>query len=401
VIPTLEQLRIWLAARENEYLEFKEARGGFHFEKLAKYCAALANQGGGSIVLGVTDRRPRRVVGSAAFENLERTKAGPIERLRLKVEATELTHPDGRVLVFTVPARPLGVPISVDGAYWMRAGEDLVPMTPDMLRTIFDETRPDFSAEMAHRDYRHGGSIFVRQYSRRIEVASPGGLPRITVQNILYTQNPRNRRLADSFARCGLVERAGQGTDRIYEECIKQGKALPDFTHTDAYQVSLTLHGDFVDDGFLQFLHRLHEENIETTTTQDLLVFDRVRRGERVPRELRPWLRRLLKLKVLEPVGRGVGTRYVFAERFLSSASLVLGARPVGRDVRKEALLQHLREKGDNGAKFEDFRQLMPDVARVHIQRLMRELREEGLVESRGETKGSRWFAVVNEAIPG
>ena len=30
----------------------------------------------------------------------------------------------------------------------MRAGEDLAPMTPDMLRRIFDEAGPDFSAEI-------------------------------------------------------------------------------------------------------------------------------------------------------------------------------------------------------------------------------------------------------------
>ncbi|MEJ0038494.1 MAG: ATP-binding protein [Gammaproteobacteria bacterium] len=117
-------------------------------DTLGKYCAALANEGGGSIVLGVTDRRPRRVVGSAVFENLERTKAGLVERLRLRVDATEIHHPDGRVVVFTAPARTIGVPVSAEGAYWMRAGEDLAPMTADMLRAIFDESRPGFSAEV-------------------------------------------------------------------------------------------------------------------------------------------------------------------------------------------------------------------------------------------------------------
>src|ERR1700679_1097600 len=101
--PTSQQLHRWLAAKEDEHLEFKEAKANFHFEKLVKYCAALANEGGGSIVLGVTDKRPRRVVGSQVFTDLERTKAGLIERLRLRIEADEITHPDGRVLVFTAP----------------------------------------------------------------------------------------------------------------------------------------------------------------------------------------------------------------------------------------------------------------------------------------------------------
>ena len=141
------QLEDWLADREHEHLEFKEAKNNFHFEKLVKYCSALANEGGGSIVLGVTDARPRRVVGSSAFPNLERTKAGLVEKLRLRIEARDVLHPHGRVVVFTAPARPLGMPIPVDGGYWMRAGEDLVPMTPDMLRRIFAEAGPDFSAE--------------------------------------------------------------------------------------------------------------------------------------------------------------------------------------------------------------------------------------------------------------
>jgi len=145
---TLQQLQHWLTSREDEHLEFKEAKQNFHFDKLVKYCAALANEGGGSIVLGVTDKRPRKVVGSNVFNDLERTKAGLVERLRLRIDAQELAHADGRVVVFTAPSRPIGVPIAVEGAYWMRAGEDLAPMTPDMLRRIFDEAGPDFSAEV-------------------------------------------------------------------------------------------------------------------------------------------------------------------------------------------------------------------------------------------------------------
>ena len=80
-----QQLQDWLHAREDEHLEFKEAKNNFHFEKLVKYCAALANEGGGSIVLGVNDTVPRKVVGSQVFTDLERTKAGLIEKLRFGV----------------------------------------------------------------------------------------------------------------------------------------------------------------------------------------------------------------------------------------------------------------------------------------------------------------------------
>lgn len=145
---SLDQLQEWMDSKESERLEFKEAKQNFHFEKLVKYCAALANEGGGKIILGINDKMPRRVVGCQAFNQLERTKAGLIDRLRLRIEGEEIAHPGGRVLIFHIPSRSIGAPIQYEGAYWMRGGEDLVAMTPDMLKKIFDEAGPDFSAEI-------------------------------------------------------------------------------------------------------------------------------------------------------------------------------------------------------------------------------------------------------------
>ncbi|MDP2158375.1 MAG: ATP-binding protein, partial [Nitrospirota bacterium] len=145
---TTDELPALLHAAENEHLEFKEAKNHFEFEDLVKYCAAIANEGGGKMVLGVTDVRPRKVVGSQAFINMERTKAGLIQRLHIRVDAAEINHHDGRVVVFTVPSRPIGMPIQYKGAYWMRGGEALMTMTPDLLKRIFDESGPDFSAQI-------------------------------------------------------------------------------------------------------------------------------------------------------------------------------------------------------------------------------------------------------------
>lgn len=125
-------------------MEFKEAKGGYDFETLVNYCVALANEGGGRFVLGVTNAPPRRVVGTKAFEIPERTVGGIFERIHLKVRWHEAAHPEGRVLVFDVPSRPLGQPVHYNGRYLMRAGEELVPMTPDQLKKIIDEGQPDF-----------------------------------------------------------------------------------------------------------------------------------------------------------------------------------------------------------------------------------------------------------------
>ncbi|HVW30388.1 MAG TPA: ATP-binding protein [Polyangiaceae bacterium] len=451
----LSDLVGWMNSKENENLEFKEAKNSFEFDELARYCAALANEGGGRIVLGVTDRPPRRVVGTKAFNVLERTKHGLVERLRVRVDCDELEHPDGRVLVFTVPARPIGMPIECKGAYLMRAGESLVPMTSDRLQSIFAETQPDYSAQVcpgavlgdleiraietfrqgwaqkarrsdlaslevrqlledaellvdggvtyaalallgtqsalgrhlaqaeivfeyrgddssiayqqrkeyrqgflnvhdelwstiglrnelhsyqeglfrhdvpafgeeatreavmnavSHRDYRMPGSVFVKQWPARIEITSPGGFPpEITPENILFRQSPRNRRIAEALARCGLVERSGQGADRMFASSLRDGKLPPDYSSSDPHHVVLCLDGRVRDESFLRFLDRLGQETQKNFRVEDLVVLDAVHRAVEVPDVLRVRIPDLIDLGALERAGR---SKLVLARRF-------------------------------------------------------------------------------------
>src|SRR3972149_5394796 len=144
----VQQLELWMQARESEHFEFKEAKQDYDFEELVKYCVALANEGGGKMILGITDKMPRRVAGARAFNDLARTKAGLADRIRLRMDVEEINHPDGRVLVFHVPSRPIGTPTHYDGRYFMRSGGNLAPMLPDMLKRIFDEAGPDYTAEI-------------------------------------------------------------------------------------------------------------------------------------------------------------------------------------------------------------------------------------------------------------
>ncbi len=147
MITLLEQLAGWMQNKEGEQCEFKEAKRHYDFEELVKYCVGLSNSGGGKMILGVTDKRPRQVVGSRAFDQPERTLRGLRDRIRLRIDFDEIPHPDGKVLVFHIPSRPVGVPIEDKGIYWSRDGDRLVPMGEEQLRQIFAESGRDFSAE--------------------------------------------------------------------------------------------------------------------------------------------------------------------------------------------------------------------------------------------------------------
>ncbi len=141
--------RLMALPRETEGLEFKEARQQYDLTRLYRYCVAIANEGGGRLILGVSDQRPRRVVGTQAFRNPNEIQSRILDKLGFRVALEEVLHPDGRVLVFHIPARPTGTAYQLDGAYLMRCGEDTVPMTEDRLRAIFDEGKPDWLSELA------------------------------------------------------------------------------------------------------------------------------------------------------------------------------------------------------------------------------------------------------------
>jgi ATP-dependent DNA helicase RecG len=147
---TVAQIDAWRASHsEHQNLEFKEAKMQFDNRKLYKYCVALANEGGGHLLLGVQDQPPRKVVGTAAFNDPVAMAAKLFQAVGFRVDIEEVTHPDGRVVVFHIPSRPRGTAFQHEGAYLMRAGQELVPMSEDRLRVIFAEGQPDWLSEAA------------------------------------------------------------------------------------------------------------------------------------------------------------------------------------------------------------------------------------------------------------
>ena len=150
---SIETLEKWLSvSAENEHLEFKEASKSYRVDDVLKYCVALSNEGGGHLILGVKNTPPRQVIGTGAFaseKQLNKLKLSIVDQLRIRVDVDEIAHPDGRVLVFEIPARPAGQALNLNGHYLMRAGESVVGMTSDRLKEIFAETNEDWFVQTA------------------------------------------------------------------------------------------------------------------------------------------------------------------------------------------------------------------------------------------------------------
>lgn len=150
---TFDELLNWIQQPlEDQHLEFKTARQHYSTENAMRYCVAIANERGGKLILGISDSLPRQIEGTSAFLNTQEIQSKIFQKLRFRVDVEEITNNEKRVVIFHIPSRPIGMPLEFEGAYLMRVGEELHPMSPDQLRTIFEEGKPDWFSEVALSD---------------------------------------------------------------------------------------------------------------------------------------------------------------------------------------------------------------------------------------------------------
>ena len=424
MIEDLKQLR-----ESEDHIEFKEAKrnypfaGGKHVDPKERrrcvlgYIVALANEKGGRLVLGMADKMPHTVVGS----DFAQDKVGELtdeiyERLGIRIEATELYEDGKRVLVLSVPSRPIGRLLRFEGVPLMRTGESLREMSDAEIFRILSEQEPDFSAKICegltigdldkeaiaemksqyarktenplfrtypdeqvlsdldllkdgklnyaalillgkpeairkylpqnnivvefrmyhsmiqytarkefqlplfiaidkvwdyinqpasnpllhyndgpyifdipsfnkeaireailnaccHRSMLIQSDVVIKQYPDSITITNAGGFPSgVDINNILTVNSvPRSKLMSEILQKTGLVERSGQAVDKMFYNCIMEGKALPDYSGTDPYQVSLTFKAPVLDKDFVVFIRN---EQSKRTPAEQLNVFE-------------------------------------------------------------------------------------------------------------------------------
>jgi ATP-dependent DNA helicase RecG len=132
---------------ETEVFEFKEAKNGYGFNKLGKYFSALSNEANlkGSphawLIFGIKDKgrtlvdsqfRPNR----ADLDSIKGEVATKTTNRITFIEIHELHLPEGRVVMFQIPAAPKGLPVAFDGHYYGRDGEELSPLNLEEIERI-------------------------------------------------------------------------------------------------------------------------------------------------------------------------------------------------------------------------------------------------------------------------
>lgn len=146
---------------ETEWIEFKEAKANFDFDKLGRYFSALSNeanlqdQSAGWLIFGITDKLPRQICGTG-YRNeppgLDRLKGEIARQTNHQTTFTaihKLSDDQGRVLLFQIPPAPRGIPTTWREVAYGRIGSSLSPLSLHEIEQIRRQTiSEDWSAQI-------------------------------------------------------------------------------------------------------------------------------------------------------------------------------------------------------------------------------------------------------------
>jgi ATP-dependent DNA helicase RecG len=532
-IADLKQLK-----ESEDKVEFKEAKNQYSYNSGRKsvlgYTVAFANEKGGYLVFGLEDAHPHNVCGSKAFEGREGQLEQDVYRdAGVRIQTEVLYDDTKRVLVITIPSRPVGKPLYFNDVPLMRVGDGLDRMSEEMYLSIIQEQEPDFSAKVcegisiadldesavkkmkesyarkqknpgflqlsteqvltdlkllenrklnyaalvllakkevihaklpqsktiwefrnseaqihhdsrevideplfiaidsiwklinqptlnkkypiqsgayifdlynfneevireavlnaiAHRDYTITSEVVIKQYPNKINIVNPGGFPKgVTIENILtVSSTPRSRLMTEILEKTGLVERSGQGVDKIFSITLSEGKAEPDYKNSDMFQVSLTLRTEIIDKAFHVFVSQYQNSEKEPKLgVEQIITLCKIRNGifQHLKSEI---VSQLERSGLIEKVS-GHTNRYTLSSEYhtLVNDGLKIGKRYIAKEV--ELILLALQ---GNVLKIGDLEELLKDsLSRNQINYLKLKLMEDDILKVEGKIKGARY----------
>ncbi len=137
---------------------------------------------------------------------------------------------------------------------------------------------------ITHRSMIVQNDVVIKQSPSELTITNAGGFPvGVDKSNVLTVNStPRSKRLAEVLQKTGLVEKSGQGVDKMFTNCIMEAKPLPDYSSTDNYQVSLTLRTEIRDVPFMIYIRQEQAKRPEhhKLNVFQLLAIYNVRFGE-------------------------------------------------------------------------------------------------------------------------
>jgi predicted HTH transcriptional regulator len=138
---TESQLRELMQNEEGQHLEFKQSL--CDWKEIGEYAVGLGNEGGGRLFMGITNKKPRRIVGikPPTEKEIQQLQRSVWDSMNIRIETELITTSEGTVLGISIPSRLPGQLFHTkDGNFLMRVGEDLRGMSQVEIAAVLKES---------------------------------------------------------------------------------------------------------------------------------------------------------------------------------------------------------------------------------------------------------------------
>lgn len=276
-----------------------------------------------------------------------------------------------------------------NGTFPVREGAyifDIPYFNEDVIREIVNNA-------FAHRDYRRNSEIVIKLYPTKLVITNAGGFPKgVSLENLLTVPStPRNRLLADVLSKTGIVERSGQGMDKIFLYTLAEGKPTPDYTKTDDFDVTAIISALVKDSGFALFIKSIQQDlsDNEKLTVFDVIELCKIRDGKHkgLDKEL---AKRLEEKNCIEKHGKTNAQYYTLSRLYYELAGKTADySMLVDWDANQVlAVLAPYLEKYEKAKKSEILKIVGDHVTEKQLRTFLTQLKDCGMIKTEG-TKGN------------
>ncbi len=252
---------------------------------------------------------------------------------------------------------------------------------------------------VAHRNYALSSSIVIKLSPTTMSIISPGGFPHgVSLDNLLdVPSTPRNRLLADVLSKTGLVERAGQGIDRIFMNTLQEGKRVPDYTSSDDFYIKLTLGAEIEDMAFTKFIKSVQDgfdDNNKKLTVHEVHTLYRIKQGEDRKNFDKKIIDKLLNRKLILKKGKTQALHYILCEDYydFTDNKVEFFKKSDWDDQQAFSVLKHYLDKYEKvkmGAVVSLFE---GHLSRKQVRNFIKNLVDKQILDYEGEGKGRCYF---------
>jgi ATP-dependent DNA helicase RecG len=274
--------------------------------------------------------------------------------------------------------------------------------------------RESINNAISHRDYRRTSEIVIKQFPQRLDVINAGGFPvGVTLENLIkIPSTPRNRLLADILQKTGIVERSGQGVDKIYYNTLSEGKAEPDYSKSDNFQVNLKLSAIIEDRAFALFIDSIQKELPvnEKLSVLEIVTLNKIKNRNPKNELDSEQVNQLLEKKLIEKRGKTNAVFYILSKdyyEFTDEKAKYYNLQEIDDNQVLNTILQFLSKEGK--AKMKDFVGLFEDkLSRKQVRFRVDKFVSNKILEQQGEGSTSTYklsddyikqIEVISEAL--